>query len=275
MTDIQNIDWNEAWKERRRFSTSSGRRSQLWNKRAPTFARNVGRSPYAASFIAIMNPKPDWTVFDMGCGPGTLATPLAPLVKEVTAADFSQAMLDILRTRMKKKGIDNIRTVNTSWQDDWKKAGIGMHDVVISSRSLAVDDLRNGIMKMEKYARKRVYISTMAGGGPVEPGILEAIGRPRHGFPDYIYNYNLLYQMGIHANVAFIEQKSRRTYANKSEALELLRLMLGEITAKEDAVLVSYLDRHLLCKGGRWMMDSVRTMKWAVLWWDKKHRQHR
>ena len=37
--------------------------------------------------------------------------------------------------------------------------------------------------------------------------------------PDYIYYYNMLYQMGILANVTFIEEARSRAYSDPKEAL--------------------------------------------------------
>lgn len=273
MINVERIDWNMAWKERRARRTSSPHDSQFWDKRAPSFARNVAETGYAESFMKIMDPKPTWSVFDMACGPGTLAIPLANRVRTITAADFSGTMLAILEGQMKEKEIGNIRTVKASWEDNWEEKDIGVHDAVISSRSLVVHDLREGIMKLEKYARERVYISTIVGDGPFDRRIFEAIGRKLDMHPDYIYNYNLLYQMGIHANVAFIENQDNKTYASRAQALESLRWMFGDMTANEEDLLSTYLDRHLAGETGRWMMDNPRTIKWAVLWWDKEKGQ--
>jgi cyclopropane fatty-acyl-phospholipid synthase-like methyltransferase len=67
-----------------------------------------------------MEIQPDWTVFDMVCGGGTLAIPLAPKVTKITAVDFSRNMLSILERRCREKGITNIDIIPGRWEDNWK-----------------------------------------------------------------------------------------------------------------------------------------------------------
>ena len=185
------------------------------------------KTGYAEAFLKIVNPKKTWTIFDMACGAGTLAIPFAKHVKAITAVDFSDKMLDILREQCDKSKISNIRTINRSWEDDWGRAGIGLHDVAIASRSLVVDDLRSAIIKLDSFARKRVYISTIVGDGPHDRRIFDAVGRELNTGPDYIYNYNLLYQMGICANVDFITDKNREQLQQSSSCFLIPEMDVG------------------------------------------------
>ncbi|MCX5812938.1 MAG: methyltransferase domain-containing protein [Proteobacteria bacterium] len=267
--NFKTIDWNDAWKEARAKCNFQERDSAFWNKRAPDFAEISMKTGYAEAFLKIMNPKKNWSIFDMACGAGTLAIPFARHVKSVTAVDFSEKMLEILQEQCIQVGIANVRTVKASWEDNWSKAGIGLHDVAIASRSLVVHDLRHGITKLNNIARKRVYISTIVDDGPHDRHIFEAVGREFNAGPDYIYNYNLLYQMGIYANVNFIVEDNHKTYGNHGEAIDSIRWMLGKITFEEEKKLEDYFDRHLIFNKGRWTMDYDRTVRWAVIWWDK------
>jgi SAM-dependent methyltransferase len=269
MMNIQTIDWNDAWKEARARHSYQIRDSAFWNKRAPDFAEIATKTGYAEAFLKIMNPKNNWSVFDMACGAGTLAIPFARHVKSVTAVDFSEKMLEILQERCGQAGITNVRTIKASWEDDWSKAGIGLHDVAIASRSLVVDDLVYGITKLNNIARKRVYISTIVDDGPYDKRIFDAVGREFDAGPDYIYNYNLLYRMGIYANVNFIIEDNHKTYGNHAEAIDSIRWMLGNTTSEEEKKLEDFFNRHLIFSEGRWMMDQRRTIRWAVIWWDK------
>jgi SAM-dependent methyltransferase len=270
MMNIQAIDWNDVWKKARAQRSSPLQDSYSWNKRAPGFAAISIKTGYAEAFLKIVNPKKSWTVFDMACGAGTLAIPFARYVKSVTAVDFSEKMLEILQERCSQAGIANIRTIEARWEDDWDNVGIGRHDIAIASRSLAVDDLRHSIAKLNNIARKRVYISTIVDDGPHDRRIFEAVGREFDPGPDYIYNYNLLYSMGIYANVNFIIEDNRKTYGSHIEAIDSVRWMLGDIRSDEEEKLKDYFDRHLIFKEGQWMMDHHKTVRWAVIWWDKK-----
>jgi len=269
MKDVKAIDWNNAWKNARTQRTTPVRSPAFWNKRAPNFAGNSLKKGYAEAFLKIVNPRKGWDVLDMACGAGILAVPFAGHVRSVTAVDFSEAMLERLEERCREAGISNIRTLKASWEDNWSKAGIGLHDVAIASRSLVVDDLRHAVMKLNNIARKRVYISTIVDDGPYDRRIFDAVGRKLDAGPDYIYNYNLLHQMGIYANVGFITEDNHKTYGSRYEALDSARWMMGDMTPEEEKRYEDHFDKHLVCYAGRWVLDYHRTVRWAVIWWDK------
>ncbi len=268
--DISDIDWNEviqSKKETHPKTVHSGQ--EFWNKRAPSFAEHAGKTFYPESFMKIMNPDPSWTVLDMGCGGGTIAIPMADRVSHITAVDFSEKMLEILNTEAGRRGIKNISTIHASWEDNWSDSGIGIYDVAIASRSLAVDDINTALSKLNNAAGKRVIISTVVGDGPFDRKMLEAAGRERSAGVDYIYFYNLLYQMGIFANINLITEERNNTFGSIEEALESVRWMFQEMTADEEVKLTKYLEDHLVERDGRLVLDYKKKSTWAVIWWDK------
>ncbi len=230
----------------------------------------ASKTDYAARFLAIIKPKPQWTVLDMGCGSGTLAIPLARRTKTVTAVDFSPKMLSMLDERCRAEGIRNIITVEGRWEDDWRKIGIcPSYDLAIASRSMVVDDLRGSIAALNNVARKRVCIVTIIGDGPYDRRLFDAVGRSLNLGPDYIYNYNMLYQMGICANVAFIEETRNRMYASREEAFAGMHWMFNHLSIQEEERLQAYLEEHLVPRNGYWRLSYEKVVKWAVIWWDK------
>ncbi len=269
-TDVAGIDWSEAWKEAKAKRTVGTRDNKFWDRRAPSFSKHASQTVYPEAFLNIMNPEPHWTILDMACGGGTLAIPLAAKVGEVTAVDFSERMLDMVTQKCRDENITNVKTINGSWEDDWPTRGIGTYDVSIASRSLVVDDLRAAILKLDGAARERVYISTIVGDGPYDRRMFDALGRPLYMGPDYIYNYNLLYQMGIHARLTFIEETANGTFESLEDALNSVHWMLDHMTPEEEETLTHYLAKHLTPTNGAWKLDYDRTIRWAVMWWDKK-----
>jgi SAM-dependent methyltransferase len=268
--DISEIDWNEVIRNKKEThpkTVNSG--PEFWNKRAPSFADHAGKTFYPESFIKIMNPDPSWTILDMGCGGGTLAIPMAARVRHITAVDFSEKMLEILNTGAERLEIKNIQTIHAGWEDNWSDSGIGIYDVAIASRSLAVDDIDAALTKLNNAARKRVIISTVVGDGPFDRKMLEAVGRERSASVDYIYFYNLLYQMGILANINLITEDRNNTFGNIEEALESVRWMFQEMTPEEEVKLKKYLEDHLVERDGRLLLDYKKKSTWAVIWWDK------
>jgi 2-polyprenyl-3-methyl-5-hydroxy-6-metoxy-1,4-benzoquinol methylase len=271
ITDISGIDWNEVIKNKKSLKTepvSNG--PEFWNKRAPSFADHAGKTFYPDSFIKMMDPDPSWTVLDMGCGGGTLAIPLAAKVKHVTAVDFSEKMLEILSGEAFRRGIKNIGTIHASWTDNWAEKGIAKYDVAIASRSLAVDDVKEAIVKLNNAARRHVIISTIVGDGPFDRQMFQAVGREHRESIDYIYFYNLIYQMGIQASLDFIPVDDSKTWESHAEACESMRWMFPEMTRGENELLRRYMSAHLLKKDGRFHLDYKKTSRWAVIRWDRE-----
>lgn len=263
------IDWNEVWQRTQREKHVPTDDSKFWDQRAPEFARHATASDYVGQFMTTLKPEPHWSVLDIGCAAGTLAVPLAPRVKSITAMDPSTVMRSLLDERCREQGIDNIRIVKGGWQDDWEALGIGIHDVAIASRSLLMDDLRAAIGKLEGYARKRVYLATLVDDGPHDRQLLAAVGRKFCPGADYIVVYNLLRQMGIYANVAFTIHRQDKTYADVEEALQDMRWMLRDITPPEEERLRHHLTGCLVGEHGRWRLPYPRVVRWAVLWWER------
>lgn len=267
--DVKAIDWNRVWRAQLALRNSPKRDSCFWDKRAPSFAKAT-ETEYIDYFLAIMKPRAEWSVFDMGCGSGTLAVPLAKLVSSVTAVDFSREMLAVVRKRCEHEGISNVKIIQGQWEDDWRKLGINSCDVAIASRSMVVDDLQSSILKLSAMARKRVYIVSVAGDGPRDRRIFDAIGRPFESGPDYIYNYNLLYQMGIQAHVTFIEEIRNRLYESPEEAVESMQWMFNDLSSREKEKISDYVKDHLISYCGGWRLSYANVVRWAVMWWEKE-----
>ncbi len=269
------VDWEAIWQESCRRRKSDRNDRDFWNRRAPSFADHAKKTSYVTDFLRFMGPKPHWSVLDIGCGAGTLALPLARMVREVTAIDFSEVMIDILTEQCRKESITNISPRVLGWQDDWQAAGVGRHDVAIASRSLVVPDLRGALTKLNDYARHRVIISALVGDGPFDRKIFEAIGRELDRGPDYICVYNLLYQMGILADVTFVANDCgaavcsdlHKVYADLEAAVEGYRWMIDGMTNEEEARLRIYLEKHLVKKAGGYALSYHHPVRWAVISW--------
>lgn len=267
--NLTTFDWNELWKNIFKEKSASRRDKRFWDQRAPEFTRHASASDYINQFMAIMGPQPDWSVLDIGSGAGTLAVPLAPLVKRITAMDPSVAMRRLLRERCETINIDNITVVNGRWEDNWEEIGLGVHDVAIASRSLIVEDLQGAIEKISQYARRRIYLSTLVDEGPHDRRIIEAVGRKYQPGADYILVYNLLRQMGIYANVAFTVNRVEKSYCDVNDAVDAMRWMIHKMTFKEEEQLKAYLTKNLVRCNGRLTLPYRRTIRWAVIWWEK------
>ena len=63
----------------------------------------------AGAMIKELNPGPDMDVLDYGCGSGLVTLSFQPLVKSITGMDSSKKMLEVLQSKVEKKGLSNVR----------------------------------------------------------------------------------------------------------------------------------------------------------------------
>jgi len=133
-------DWNEIWKQRQALQESSkgpGDATHNWDKKenAERYDANA-RSEYddrVQRTIAALPVTRDSRVLDIGAGPGTLAIPLAPLVREVTAVEPGAGMVDVMKKRAEREGIRNITCVQKVWEDiDPATDLAGPYDIVVA-----------------------------------------------------------------------------------------------------------------------------------------------
>ena len=266
----RDIDFNELWQEARRQKSWSGKSRADWNKKAESFAKRTAHSDYADIFVDRMHPDPEWTVLDVGSGPGTLTLPLARRVKKVTAMDYSSQMLAILKQQAENEKLVNIETVEAAWEDDWQEIGIKPHDAVIASRSLAVDDLAAALLKMNQWAKRAVFVTDRVGATPFDPEAFTAVGREFSPGPDYIYTVNILYQLGIHAKVDFISLPAVTILASREDALASYAWMFDRLTPDEEQKLKIYVDFRLTgTADGRYRLQLRTPPQWAFIHWEK------
>lgn len=265
---LDDIDWNLLWQNARKEKTWKTRGPDDWDRKAVSFARRNARSIYNTMFIDLLQPEKEWSVLDVGSGPGTLAIPLAERVRHVTAIDFSPKMVQLLEQNAREKGITNISTRALSWEDNWEESGISPHDVALASRSLSVPDLRRALEKLTRFAAKAVVVSDRVGSGPFDPAAFKALGRELKTGPDYIYTVNLLYQMGIHATVCFIRMENSHIYSSFEEAVDNYSWMFNDMSEAERKRLEKYV-RSIASRGpaGEVILNPKYTTTWAFLRW--------
>ena len=129
----------------------------FWNEKAKPCAYYQRRSPYAEEFLLRSGIAPGDTVFDMGCGSGTLCLPLADDGHQVFCGDFSEKMLASVQDVIDEERITNITLRKLSFLDDW--TDVPVCDLVFASRSLIDVDPRIVLPKLSAHARKRVCIT--------------------------------------------------------------------------------------------------------------------
>jgi SAM-dependent methyltransferase len=273
-------DWNEIWKARQRRHESSqyfDDPSHNWNRKenAERYDAN-SRSRYDERVkltIEGLDISRNSRVLDIGSGPGTLAIPLSPLVKEITAVEPGEGMVAILNEHIRKEGITNISCVRKRWEDvDIPRDLGGQYDVVIASLSLTMYDIQAALKKMDDASRKYVYLYWFVD-SPFWEKMYYDLWEPLHGSPYYPGPktdclFAVLYQMGIYANVEILPLDKEYRFTSLEEMIAFFRRRFNVTTPEQEELLVEYLTPLVRHDGPDFVLSGDSTF--AKIWWKKK-----
>lgn len=269
---------------------------RVWDQKAPSFARKPSRSDYINQLIALLDLAPGETVFDMGCGSGTIAIPLAQAGHAVCTVDFSTGMLEELQKAAEKEGIpvipgtyfaDNgvdttqpihdlveggsIVVFQRSWQESWDD--LPQADLCLSSRSLVTADILDALDKMEAHALRRVVVTTGAGDLPFKDSrIFEAMGREKPDTmpPDQLVSLvNLAFARGRYPRIEYISMDGTWHRSTREELIEAIMKSHTPQTPKEAEALDAFLQEHLVHNEVKntYELDYTRPDRWAYIEW--------
>lgn len=77
----------------------------------------------ADAIISQIKPTRDMDALDFGCGTGLVTLRLHPLVKSVTGVDSSRGMLEVIKRKVKDKGLSDVHTQFVDFEHDGKVEG--------------------------------------------------------------------------------------------------------------------------------------------------------
>ena len=266
----EDIDWSLLRKNAMARKGWKRKSSKEWDSKASSFSSRTKKNDYVDLFIRELPLHQSYTVLDIGSGPGTLALPIAQQVQKVTAIDFSAGMLEILNQNATQENINNIKTIQCAWEDDWQAKGIISHDIAIASRSVGIENLEPSLKKINAIAKRYVFISDRIGATPFEAEAFRAIGRSFDPGPDYIYTLNLLYKIGIYPNVTVLRPNPVTLYSSIGEALASYRWMFQDLSATEEQLLLEYVEQNITKISDNGIsVQRNSPIQWALIWWQK------
>ncbi len=261
---IDKIDFNELYKKQKQNSTFKPKSVDEWDKKAPSISKRIHKSIYNEELLNLMDFSGCETFLDVGCGVGNISLLVANRFKSVYALDFSKVMLKEVENEAKKRDIDNIKTIHLSWEDSWDI--VPNADIILASRSMEVNDMRDALEKLNKKANKRVYLTYKVGGSFISDDILKFIGKKINKKPDFIYTVNILYQMGIMPKINYIKSEGKKKqYDSEDSFINSITWSIGELTDTQIELLKTYYHTKLEDD-----TSSSNYLCWAVICWDKK-----
>jgi 2-polyprenyl-3-methyl-5-hydroxy-6-metoxy-1,4-benzoquinol methylase len=205
------------------------------------------------------------TVLDVGAGTGRFALGLAPQVQRVIAVEPNSTMLSFLQRDAAQQGIDNIECVNMTWEE--APADLRA-DVVICSHVLyPIWDVEAFVAKLYAATLHTCYIYMRA----VHLDALTAhLWRHFHGdvrclSPAYIHALDVLYDMGLYADVEIVHMPPSLRFHSIEQAVEELteQLILPD-DQETQAELRMMLAAWLVERDGR-LVPPVDSLPCAII----------
>ncbi len=260
------VDWLSFWAER-----LEGKVNKDWDEAAPGFYRRTKKEDYNDALLDMLILDENDTVLDVGCGEGSVTIPIAKRVKKVIGIDSSPKMLEYLEKRSSYNNITNVETVLKPIEEI-KYDEIGDVDVVVCSRSLnGIIPIDEVLCELDKIANKYVFITIF---GPenkkIEKDFDKELGIKTEDFPDYNYFFNILFNMGIYANVQRFDLNNYREYESIEDAMDNGKFRLDLYNDEEKEMLKDYLKRILTYDEKSKKYYNVKDKAdWIMVWWKK------
>lgn len=250
----------------------------FWDKQAPMYDQMAKMEKvYTRLQIDAIPTSQTDTVLDLCCGPGRITSMIAPRVKQVTSIDASAKMLEYCQANCEALGISNVTTQFMNWNDIIPDKTVQRHDIVIASRSVAMQDIK----KLNQLANKAAVIICWAN-APQIPVILDEMFKNTGDTPSnkqgdfrndrrlgYNITFNMVYDMGLDPNITVVEDGFTKTYPSYEAAYIDLR-QLRPFAEDKLPIFKSNLE-SMLTKNDDGTVVFLKQTQTFVLWWRPKH----
>ncbi len=247
----------------------SRRMSEFWNERTVAwYQRAVARSDYAdvvLGAVELMIAECE-DALDIGAGCGALAIPLARRMKAVVALEPAPAMAQALRQEAKHLGLDNLRVVESAWEE----VQFPPCDLILCAH---VGGLLRGessfLAEIASLARRGVALVRDANGDRDKFFFKELypklLGRPYTACCDFAETVAALKRMGVDATVTFVDYRSDQPLDDLEEACDFWMEYMGLEGERHREFLREFLSARLVKDAGGLLAPYPKRA--AVIWW--------
>lgn len=247
--------------------------ADYWDRRASWFHRSTKESTTDDPFFLKIRSEvtPETGVLDVGAGTGRFTLALAPAVRHVIAVEPNAAMLEYLRQDARENGLTNISYAQTTWQN---ASGNLNADIVMCSHVLyPIMDIVPFLAKLQAATRRTCYIYMRA--TPFD-ALTAPLWRHFHSDercfpPSYIHVLDVLYEMGIYANVEAVAAPfgPQLQYPSLNAAVDgLLEQLILPDNEQVRNELRRLLEQWLVERDGLLAAPTEKEMVNAIIWID-------
>jgi SAM-dependent methyltransferase len=245
--------------------------ADFWDRRASRFHLStkdtVAQDPLYIRLCETISSRS--SVLDVGAGTGRFSLSLAPLVDQVIAVEPSAAMLNFLRQDAAAKEMTNISFIQSTWQDASDNL---QADIVICSHVVyPIRDIEPFLLKLQSAALQAIYIYARA---THIDALTADLWRHFHHDnrclpPGYIHVLDVLYELGIYANVDVVTVPSSLRYPSLDVAVTEMTEQLILPDDEKTRIELKTMLKEWLVASDDVLVPPVKKMVNAIIWWKK------
>ena len=209
------IDFASLWDQTIRENSSARHIEAVdvafWERTAQANAKWTRRTPRTLEALRCFL-KGSESLLEVGAGTGRFALQLAPFVEQVTALDYSEAMLAQLEKKRASLGVHNV----TSTLGNLATATLEPHDTVLAAWSLySSADILSTLKRLLDLSQKRLIIVDDDSSGSPHRQLQRQLQRKLQGqgepprpvpMPKYLVLTGALWQLGVRADIRIIRE---------------------------------------------------------------------
>ncbi len=277
--EYRDIDWNQLWQDEmaenrrampdRECVSLYQRREEAeryWRKCQPE------RDGRIRQVLAGLEVSPTSRVLDIGAGPGTATVPLASQVDHITAIEPAEGMADALRDHLAERSLSNVTIIRKRWEEVSLEELEPPHDVVLAAFCFGMEDLEGALAKMIAATSRWLYIYWFVG-TPVWSRHRQALWPVLHATesrrsPGADVIWNLLYSMGVYADVQMCYYNYIERFASLDELVERNREGYDLRTPAQERIFRNYFADQVRREGDDLILSG--SASFARIVWKKE-----
>jgi SAM-dependent methyltransferase len=245
--------------------------ADFWERRASGFHRSTKDTVANDPLYIRLREKASScsSVLDVGAGTGRFSLALAPLVDHVFAIEPSSAMLNFLRQDAAAKRLTNISSVQSTWQEASDKL---QADIVICSHVVyPIRDIEPFLLKLQSASLGTCFIYARA---THMDALTADIWRHFHHDdrclpPCYIHVLDVLFEMGINANVDVVNASPSLRFPSLEVAVSEMTEQLILPDDEKTRIELQALLKEWLVEVDGVLVPPLKKMVNAIIWWEK------
>lgn len=263
--------WQKRWRAQMQDMAKRSDTS-YWNRRANDYNDFINNSgyDYGKQMAKVLEAEEilneDSSVLEIASGVGAVTLPLAAESKRVIALEPAGNMAELLSENAQKNNIENLEIVVQDFGTFAARASDNSFDLVfLCHAAWQFPDLPWLLSQMSRLSSAHCCLADTLGSEDSEhKEIRHKLGLVTPDLDRTLYLYNVLFELGLPANISYIPHLMRRSVGS---ATSMWKNLVGKYRTLSDND-AAIIQDHVLSRTRDGIYESPGTM--SLIWWRSK-----